>query len=114
MIFIDQIVEHATGSHTHGSGDDTAPAGITGDSWCHVVSTTSLTELQTFLTSNLSTIQCPPENIRTPSLGSRQTYAGLNNTQRTAAIAAGAVPKRQVTTATAGFDSPDTAPFYEP
>lgn len=114
MIIIDQVVQHVSGSHVPGSGDDTVPPGITGDSWCHLVSTTSLVELETFLTTNILTIACPPTNIRTPLLGSNQTYAGLDATQHTAAVAAGAIPKRQVTTATTGFDSPGTSPYYEP
>jgi len=108
-IFIDQMVVHVVGS-----GDDTRPPGITGDSWCHAVSTTDLLELELFLTTNAATILCPPTNIRTPLLGSRQTYVGLNQVQLAAAIAAGASPRRQITTATSGFDSPGTTPYYEP
>lgn len=108
-IFIDQVV-----THTPGTGDDTVPPGIITSSWCHVISTDSLLELELFLVTNAVTILCPPTNIRTPLLGSRQSYVGLSQAQHDAAILAGASPRRQITVATAGFDATGTSPYYEP
>lgn len=108
-IYVDQIVTHVVGS-----GDDTRPLGVTGDSWCHVVSTVNQLEIELFLSTNAATILCSPSNIRTPALGARQTYVGLNPAQHDAAIAAGASPRRQVTVATHGFDSPGSPPYFEP
>lgn len=98
MIIIDQVKTHGVSN----TGDDTVPPGIVGLDWCHVCSgagpgdplgTGSLLELQTFLTG----LGVSTANIRTPGdpAPSNVTYAGLDATQRTAAITAGALPQRQ-------------------
>ncbi|HSR79114.1 MAG TPA: hypothetical protein VLN57_21250 [Xanthobacteraceae bacterium] len=111
MIIIDQIFTHGSG----GTGDDTVPPGITGLDWCHLVSTTSLVELTAFLTLNLLTIGQPITNVRTPLLGSEQTYAGLDATMRAAAITAGASPNRIPYVRSNGFDAPASGPpYWEP
>lgn len=67
------------------------PPGITGDDWCHLVSSVSLLDLETFLTLNILTIGASPTNIRTPLLGSNCTYIALTQAQHDAARAAGAI-----------------------
>lgn len=109
-IYIDQPVLHGSG----GTGDDTVPPGVSGLTWCHIVSTVSFAEILGFLTANLLTIGQLPVNIRTPMLGSVQTYAGLDPTMCAAAIAAGAMPMRTTTVRSAGFDATGTSPYYEP
>lgn len=69
---------------------DYHPPGITGDEFCHCVSSVSHLDLTAFLTANMLTIGASPTNIRTPALGSLVTYIALTAAQRTAAIAAGA------------------------
>lgn len=110
MIVIDQVRTHEDTN----TGDDTVPPGITGLDWCHLVSTVSLLELEAFLTLNLLTLGVLIENVRTPLLGSRCTYIGLDAAACAAAIAAGAVPNRQPYVATHSFDAQTEAPFYEP
>lgn len=110
-VYIDQPFTHGSG----GTGDDTVPPGVTGLTWCHVVSTVSLAELLGFVTANILTIGALPADIRTPLLGSLQTYIGLDPTMCAAAVAAGATPMRIQTVRISGFDSPGgTGPFYEP
>lgn len=109
-IWIDQIVTHSSS----GTGDDTVPPGITGLDWCHLISTVSLLELEAFVTLNLLSLGVVVANVRTPLLGSRSTYIGLDATQRVAAIAAGASPQRVPTVATGSFDAVSSAPYYEP
>jgi hypothetical protein len=111
-IFIDQIV-----THTPGTGDDTVPPGIApGNSWCHCVSDVSVLELIGFLTLNILTIGALSTDIRTPALGSLQTYIGLDGVQRAAAIVAGASPQRNATATQLSFDSPHSSspPYWEP
>lgn len=112
-IFIDQITTH-DGSNT---GDNTVPPGITDQDWCHLVSDVSAADLLGWLTANFLTVQKDPLEMRTPELGSLQTYAGLNADQRDQAILAGAHPGRVVTVRIIGFDSPGgpgPGPFWEP
>jgi len=110
-VFIDQPVLHGSG----GTGDDTVPPGVSGLTWCHAVSTVGAAELLGFLTANLLTIGQLPANMRTPLLGSLQTYVGLDPTMCAAAVLAGAKPMRVVTVRSAGFDAPGgTGPYYEP
>lgn len=71
---------------------DYHPPGITGDDWCHCVSSVSLLDLTGFLTANTLTIGALSTNIRTPLLGSNVTYIALDATQRAGAITAGASP----------------------
>ncbi len=81
--------------------------GISGTSWCYMVSDSSLVDLTAFLTLNILTIGQAPTNVRTPLLGSVLTYVGLDATMRTAALAAGASagPTDGITRAQ-GFDCP--------
>src|SRR5678815_4188099 len=109
-IIIDQITDH-DGSNI---GDNTVPPGITGSLWCHVVSTSSLLELEAFLTDNLLTIGQSSTNIRMPILGSNVTYAGLDPDQRDAAIAVGASPQRRQFVIANVFDHQDPPGTYEP
>lgn len=109
-IIIDQVRTHDSG----GTGDDTVPPGIVDLDWCHLVSTVSQADLESFLTANAGTIACPTTNIRTPLLGAMSTYVGLTAAQHDAAVAAGAVPNRQPYVGTHGFDAQQHAPFYEP
>lgn len=111
-IIIDQVKTHDLTPPV--SGDNTVPPGITGTDWCHICSDTSLLDLTTFLTVNLLTIGCSPTNVRTPLLGSNVTYAGLNATQRAAAIAAGASPQRQTYVIANVFDAQSPPGTYEP
>lgn len=110
MILIDQIVTY----NDTNTGDNTTPPGVTGSEWCHLVSDASLTELETFLTDNVLTIDCPATNVRTPASGSLMTYAGLMPDQRLAAITAGASPQRRQSVAARAFDSPGAGSTYEP
>lgn len=109
-IIIDQVRTH----EATGTGDDTVPPGIPDLDWCHVVSTTSALELETFLTVNILTIGVAAANIRTPLLGSRCTYVGLGAAAHNAAVAAGAVPNRLPYVAQHSFDHAAEAPWYEP
>lgn len=109
-IYIDQPVLHSSS----GTGDDTVPPGVVGLTWCHIVSTVSFAEILGFLTANLLTIGQLPINIRTPLLGSVQTYAGLDPAMCAAAVLAGAVPMRTTTVRISGFDATGTSPYYEP
>jgi len=108
-LFIDQITTHGAG----GTGDDTVPSGISGLDWCHLVSNASQSELETFLTTN-SIAQAA--DVRTPALGSLQTYIGLDATQRAAAITAGAAPLPTFRLPSKSFDSPHSSapPYWEP
>lgn len=108
-IFVDLVSTHGTG----GTGNDTVPPGITGLDWCHIVSTSDLLELTTFLTANILTVGQPATNVRTPALGSNCTYAGLTQAQQTAAIAAGAVLHGWRQVIAQCFDSSGTS-TYEP
>lgn len=114
MIIIDQMQHHDQSEST--TGNNQIPTGITGEDWCHLVSTTSLAELTTFLTANVLTVQCLPTNIRTPLLGSFVTYCGLTSDQRDAAIFAGASPQRPPYVFQHAFDYDTNSPpaTYEP
>lgn len=110
-VYIDQITTHS-GSNT---GDDTVPPGISALDWCHLVSSVSEAELLGFVVANFLSMGVDPLNIRTPLLGSVQTYYGLDVLQRAAAVGAGALPGRVVTVRAVGFDAPGGAgPFWEP
>lgn len=100
-IYVDDVTTHGTSN----TGNDTVPPGITGLDWCHIISDTSLLELDTFLTANLLTIGQPATNVRTPLLGSNMTYAGLDAAQRTAAIAAGATAQGRLYVLSHSFDA---------
>lgn len=112
MIIIDQIVTY----NDSNTGDNTVPPGVGGLSWCHLVSTTSLQELETFLTVNILTIGALVTNIRKPADGSFVTYIGLTTEQRDAAIFAGAAPQRRQFVFTHAFDYDTNSPpaTYEP
>ncbi len=112
VIFIDQPVTHSSS----GTGDDTVPPGVTGLTWCHVVSTVSAAELLGWLVANVLTVGANPLDMRTPLLGSLQTYIGLDPALCVLAAANGAIPNRTVTVRVSGFDSPGggTGPWYEP
>ncbi len=111
-IYIDSVLTHGSS----GTGDDTVPPGVAGLDWCHMVSDSSMVELMTFLTVNVLTIGAISAFIRTPALGALQTYIGLNVTQRTAAITAGATPARNSGMTQKSFDSPHSSspPYWEP
>lgn len=100
-IFVDPIATHGDDN----TGNDTVPPGITGLDWCHIISDTSLVELEGFLTTNLLTVGQPATNVRTPLLGSNMTYAGLDDTMRTAAIAAGATAQGRPYVLSHSFDA---------
>lgn len=108
-ILVDPVIDHADGI---GTGNDTVPPGITGTAWAHCVSDKNLQELQDFLTNNPG-INCPVENIRTPTNGSVCTYVGLDSSQRNSAIGAGALPFGAKHVIANCFDSGSTS-LYEP
>lgn len=110
MITIDQVRTH----EDTGTGDDTVPTGITGLDWCHLISTSSIVELEGFITLNLLTLGVLIANIRTPALGSQSTYVGMTQAQHDAAVLAGAVPNRQTYVQSHSFDAQTSSPYYEP
>jgi hypothetical protein len=108
------IMVDPTRTHgTSGVGNETVPPGIVGLDWCHICSDVDELELTAFLTLNLLTVACPATNVRTPLLGSSITYAGLDDTQRTAAVAAGATEVNKWVCISHAFDSNGQA-TYEP
>jgi hypothetical protein len=109
-IFVDATV---VGHRSSNTGNNTVPPGISGLVWARAVSTDSLVELETFLTTNLLTIGQPSTNVRTPLLGSNITYVGLSDAQRIAAVAAGAIEHDWATVMGAAFDA-NGQTTYEP
>lgn len=109
-VYIDQVVAHSSSN----TGDDTVPPGVTGLSWCHLVSDVSSAELLGFVTANTLTIGALATNIRTPLLGAEQTYYGLTPDQCAAAALVGAHTGRVQFVRSVGFDSPGTSPYWEP
>jgi hypothetical protein len=83
-LFVGPVTAHAP--------EDFHPPGITVDSWCYLVSTVSLANIEDFVTLNAGTIGASTGDIRTPALGSLVTYIALTADQRTAAVTAGASP----------------------
>ncbi len=110
-ILIDPVTTHDTSNN----GNDTTPPGIAGLDWCHLVSTTSLSELTTFVTANAAALGQSAANIRTPQKASPSlvTYIGLTAAGHAAAVAAGAVPGNSRHVIANVFDRGATS-LYEP
>lgn len=100
-IFVDNVTTHGDSNQ----GNDFVPPGISGLDWGHIISDTSLLDLDTFLTTNLLTVGQPATNVRTPALGSNMTYAGITDAMRTAALAAGATAQGRVWVLSHSFDA---------
>lgn len=64
------------------------PPGITGGLWCYMISSVDLADL----TAMAITAGALEASIRTPAAGASVTYIALLPAQRTAALAAGALP----------------------
>lgn len=109
-IFIDQVVAHGSS----GTGDDAIPPGVSGLSWCHIVSSVSSAELLGFMTANTLVIGQLATNMRTPVLGSRQTYYGLTPAMCMAAVLVGAITGRVQFVRSVGFDHPSGPTYWEP
>jgi hypothetical protein len=116
-IKIDQIVNHPGANNTT-TGNDYQPPGITGEDWCHCVSTVSYEELRDFFDNNLETIGVLSSRIRRPIDGSFVTYIGLNADERDLVIgvAGPTTPGRQPTVFHSAFDYDTNSPpaTYEP
>lgn len=114
MIIIDQIAHHDQSEST--SGNNQIPPGVSGEDWCHLVSTTSYDELATFLSANVGSIGALTTNIRRPVDGSFVTYIGLTPDQRDQAIFCGASPQRVTYVFSHVFDYDTNSPpaTYEP
>lgn len=114
---IDQIVDHPNSSPTT-TGVDYVPPGINGTAWCHVVSTASFEELESFFDDNIAVIGVLSSRIRKPIAGSFVTYIGLNSDERDLVIgvAGTSIIARVPTTFHSAFDydSASPPPSYEP
>lgn len=80
MIIVDQIAHHD--QSISDSGNNQIPPGVSGEDWCHCVSTASYEELKAFFEDNVATIGVLSSRIRRPIDGSFVTYIGLMPDER--------------------------------